>query len=81
MILTPEQKKKVLDFVHARAGKASCPECGNSDLRLEDRLTALCTLTEENKAHPVEFCPQVPLTCHYCGYTRLFNAKVIGLIK
>jgi predicted nucleic-acid-binding Zn-ribbon protein len=78
MILSADQKQKVLQFIHTRVGKAQCPECGNSDLRLEDRLTALCTLTEE---HPVEFSPQVPLTCHYCGYTRLFSAKVLGLVK
>jgi hypothetical protein len=81
MILSAEQKQKVLQFIHTRVGKAQCPECSNSDLRLEDRLTALCTLTEENKQHPVEFSPQVPLTCHYCGFTRLFSARVLGLIK
>jgi hypothetical protein len=28
------------------------------------RQMKLCTLTEENRAHPVEFFPLVPLTCH-----------------
>lgn len=82
MLLTAEHKKKILEFIHARVSqKAACPECGNADLRLDDHLTALCTLTEENKLHPVEYSPQVPLTCHYCGYTRLFSAKVLGLVK
>jgi predicted nucleic-acid-binding Zn-ribbon protein len=81
MILTAEQKHKIAEFIHARCGKAVCPGCGNSDMRLEDHLTALCTLTEENKAHPVVFCPMIPLTCHYCGYTRLFSAKILGLVK
>lgn len=82
MMLSAEQKQKIVQFIHTRCGKAAaCPECGNSDLRLEDRLTALCTLTEENKQHPVEFSPQVPLTCHYCGFTRLFSAKVLGIVK
>jgi predicted nucleic-acid-binding Zn-ribbon protein len=81
MILSDDQKHKILDWIHARVGKAPCPACGNSDLRIEERLTALCTLTEENRAHPVEFCPMVPLTCHYCGFTRLFSARVMGLVK
>ena len=81
MILNDQQKHQILDFLKKRVGNTSCPECQNADLRVADRLTALCTMTEENKAHPVEFYRLVPLTCPYCGYVRLFDAKIIGLIK
>ena len=81
MILSDQQKQQVREFLKQRVGNTACPECQNSELHIEDRLTALCTLTEENRAHPVEFFPLVPLTCHYCGYTRVFSAKVIGLVK
>jgi hypothetical protein len=81
MTLTDQQKQQVMTFLKSRVGNTSCPECQNSDLHLEDHLSALVTLTDENKAHPVLFVPMVPLVCRYCGYARLFSAKAIGLVK
>jgi len=81
MILTEQQKQQVIEFLKKRVGNTSCPECQNADLKIGDRLTALCTMTEENKAHPVEFYRLVPLTCHFCGYVRLFDAKAVGIVK
>src|SRR5208283_5427627 len=52
MILTEQQKQQVIEFLKKRVGNTSCPECQNADLKIGDRLTALCTMTEENKAHP-----------------------------
>jgi len=81
MFLTDQQKEQVKTFLAQRTGNARCLECQNQHLDFEPRLMALCTLTEDNKAHPIEMYRVVPLICHYCGHVRLFSAKIMGLEK
>jgi len=81
MFLTEPQKQQVQTFLKQRVGNTSCPECQNQHLDFEPRLMALTTLHEENRQNPIEFHHVIPLICHYCGYTRLFSAKILGLVK
>jgi hypothetical protein len=82
MMLTEQQKEQVKAFLKQRVNaNPVCIECQNSHIDFEPRMMALCTLIEENKQHPVEFYPVIPIVCHYCGHTRLFSAKILGLVK
>ena len=81
MMLNEQQKEQVKAFLKQRVGNTVCLECQNSHLDFEPRLMALATLIEENKQHPVEFYHVIPIVCHYCGHTRLFSAKILGLVK
>ena len=81
MMLNEQQKQQVKTFLAQRVGQTKCLECQNQHLDFEPRLMALCTLIEENKQHPVEFYHVIPIICHYCGHTRLFSAKILGIVK
>jgi hypothetical protein len=81
MMLSEQQKEQVKAFLKQRVGQTKCLECQNEHLDFEPRLMALCTLHEENRQNPVEFYHVIPVICHYCGHTRLFSAKFVGLTK
>ncbi len=83
MKLTDEQISKlssVLKFPEA------CPNCGTTELPNMSPDEYQLTSVDRNGNQytlggPMEFVPLVELHCCICGYTRLFNLKILGIVK
>jgi predicted nucleic-acid-binding Zn-ribbon protein len=59
-----------------------CPVCGDTNPILNDEITHLDSTNPQPPATPERgprTMPCVALVCRICGYTRLFNAYVLGL--
>ena len=73
--LTPEQRKKVVEFIH-KPGIADCPQCksNNGEVTTSDKLSF---------SEPVNGKPTastfIAVTCLKCGFIRLFATAIIGI--
>ncbi len=57
-----------------------CPVCTGYDWNYGDRLFELRKIHDEKTIQrEIDIYPLVTVTCNLCGYTRFFNAIVVGL--
>jgi len=74
MAITDEQIAKFKAFYDSKATAHVCPICGRNDWQPEN-IILLRGLDDPETGYPV-----IPLRCQNCHYTRLFNAKLVGLL-
>jgi predicted nucleic-acid-binding Zn-ribbon protein len=70
--------REVENALRSRGIGPECPSCGEPEPNWDQK--AVLTLGD-NREHNVgsKGFPQVAVTCPVCGYTRLYNAKILGL--
>lgn len=73
MKLTEEQQQKVKKFFEDNM-TSPCPICHGSDYTCCDS-----TLTLLDRLMGGPMLSVIPFTCSKCGYTSLFNSKVMGI--
>ena len=62
-------------------GRKTCPICSNAQWMTDDIIGKVEQFHPEGKLVADSAYPLVVITCVTCGYSLLFNAAVIGLVK
>lgn len=79
--LTPEDQKKVSDWLREKwKTPANCPICGSTNWTIGDHLIQPLTFFGGGVSIGGITYPQVMVISNDCGYTRLFNAVMLGLL-
>jgi hypothetical protein len=77
------QDKKTIDAwlgKHWSIGR-TCPISGGSSWTVADDLIGMPIVDNRGQPTTAGSYPQVMLVCEECGYTRTFNAMVMGIVK
>ena len=73
---------KALDWIDEHwTGQKACPICQNDRWGLSEMVGEVRQMPPNQHSLGRATCPLVIVTCQTCGYTVLFNALVIGLLK
>lgn len=64
----------------------SCPNCGFSgEMSLQSDEYQLTSIERSGDSYsiggPMGFMPLAAILCPHCGYVRLFNLKLLGIVK
>jgi len=79
--LTEEEKRKISDWFRERWKlPATCPICGTMNWTIGEHLVQPLTFSGGGISVGGITYPQVMLISTDCGYTRLFNAVMLGLL-
>jgi|HubBroStandDraft_6_1064221.scaffolds.fasta_scaffold634066_2 hypothetical protein len=80
--LTQDEKARVVQRVTSMWRDHTCPHCGNPNWLVGDHLVQPITLGPNNSIQLGGGAgyPQVMLISVGCGYTRFFNAVVLGIL-
>ena len=82
--ISKQARDRALNFLDDKLVRKNCPFCDTDEWALAETVF---TLKDEQQIigcfgdFKTEFLPVVPLICKNCGYTVLFNAFVVGLVK
>lgn len=83
MKLTEEQLSKLSNVLKVQK---PCPNCGTTEdpVLLPDEYI-LTSIDRNDSSYsiggPMSFIPLASIFCPKCGYTRLFNLKILGIVK
>src|SRR4051794_21061059 len=78
-----ERKDRMQAWLEAwfrRGAIPRCPLCGNAEWSIDD-VVELREFREGRLIMGAPVLPAVPVTCERCGYMRLFNAIVAGVVE
>lgn len=82
MKLTQEQLNKLSSKLKIAP---SCPNCGfNGQMSLQPDEYQLTSVEHSGSSYniggPMSFMPLAEVLCPQCGYVRLFNLKILGIV-
>lgn len=82
MRLSDEQQTWLLKRLDEIWRQKTCPACKHNEWSVSD------TVYEVREFHggmtvigPGSVVPVIVVTCEYCGYTRFFNAIILGIVE
>jgi hypothetical protein len=79
--LNAEEKQKAKAWIERHSkGHGGCPICTSSDWRLSDWFVEVRPYYESAFLGGAVF-PLIMVSCGNCGYTMLFHAPLVGIIK
>jgi len=78
MPLTPEQQKKLQNWLSSKNVTPNCPSCGGRSWSIGDIISSP-VLTSGGTAIGGRTIPMVQVICNNCGFVRLYAAVPIGL--
>ncbi len=82
MPLTDTEKTTIEQWIASHAPKFGCPACSGKTWGMQDDLAFLPIIdAKTTRVSRDNGFPVVVLTCNTCGYTSLFSALQVGLIK
>src|SRR5260221_10182750 len=83
MEVPPTDKEKAIDWLnkHETHFGNSCPHCGATTWGVFDQLYELRQFAQGQLSVQGTVIPLVVVICNTCGYTRLFNAISMGIVK
>lgn len=78
--LSKDEKERIKAWVEAKSKTAECPVCGNTNWIIGDHIVQPVTNGSGRVLLGGAAYPQVMLVSTECGYTRYFNAILMGLV-
>jgi hypothetical protein len=81
-----DQARQIQDWFPSKGLTLACTLCGSNDFNVQGIYVApqidatRRLVSEHGVSETTERFPMLPLICTNCGYTMIFDAKVMGLL-